>query len=96
MMKKLLNPLAYYNTKTLLFIGIITHLLFCYIAYATHSFFPDFLSIKKSTIDFKFIVILYQNTRTLAIAIFFLFFKIKENATINYLSGMKDNVLAHK
>ncbi|GGF01810.1 hypothetical protein SAMN05443634_103191 [Chishuiella changwenlii] len=73
MMKKLLNPLAYYNAKTLLFIGIITHLLFCYIAYVTHSFFPDFLSIKKSTIDFKFIDILYQNTRSIAIAILVLF-----------------------
>lgn len=73
MIKKLLNPLAYYNDKKLLIIGIVTHLLFCYIGYITNSFFPDFLSIKKGEIAFTFLDILYQNSRNVSIAILVLF-----------------------
>lgn len=73
MIKKLLNPFAYFEDKALLIIGILAHLIFTYIAKLTNSNFPDFLSIKKGLIDFTFWDLLYQNTRNIAIAILFLF-----------------------
>ena len=73
MIKKLLNPFAYFEDKALLIIGISAHLIFTYIAKLTNSNFPDFLSIKKGLIDFTFWDLLYQNTRNIAIAILFLF-----------------------
>ncbi len=73
MIKKLLNPFAYFEDKALLIIGVLAHLIFTYIAKLTNSNFPDFLSIKKGLIDFTFWDLLYQNTRNIAIAILFLF-----------------------
>lgn len=73
MIKKLLNPFAYFNDKTLLIIGILAHIFFTYIAKLTNSNFPDFLSIKKGGINFTFLDLLYQNTRNIAIAILCLF-----------------------
>ena len=73
MIKKLLNPFAYFEDKALLIIGVLAHLIFTYIAKLTNSNFPDFLSIKKGLINFTFWDLLYQNTRNIAIAILFLF-----------------------
>ena len=74
MIKKLLNPFAYFDDKLLLIIGLIAHLFFSYICYLTDSYFPDFLSIQKIKIDFSFVDIIYQNTRNVLIAILLLYF----------------------
>ena len=73
MIKKLLNPFAYFEDKALFIIGVLAHLIFTYIAKLTNSNFPDFLSIKKGLINFTLWDLLYQNTRNIAIAILFLF-----------------------
>lgn len=77
MLKKILNPFAYFDDKLLLIIGLIAHILFSYICNLADSYFPDFLSIKKVNIEFSFVDILYQNTRNVVIAIllFFLYGK---------------------
>ncbi|WP_282628896.1 hypothetical protein [Empedobacter sedimenti] len=73
MIKKLLNPFAFYNDKILLVIGIVAHFVFTYIAKLNDSFFPDFLSIKKNGIHYTYIDLLYQNTRNLLIAVVLLY-----------------------
>jgi hypothetical protein len=73
MLKKLLNPFAYFNDKILFGIGISFHFIVALIAKLTNSFFPDFLSIKKNGIEYSYIDLLYQNTRNVAIAIIILF-----------------------
>ena len=69
MIKKLLNPFAFFNDKILLVIGIVAHFVFTYVAKLSDSFFPDFLSIKKNGTPYTYIDLLYQNTRNLLIAI---------------------------
>ena len=73
MIKKLLNPFAFYNDKILLVIGIVAHFVFTYVAKLSDSFFPDFLSIKKNGTPYTYIDLLYQNTRNLLIAIVLLY-----------------------
>jgi len=83
MIKKLLNPFAYFDEKILFIIGLFSHFLFTYIANITESFFPDFLSIKKNGISYSYLDLLYQNTRNLVIAIliFYILGKIINNRT---------------
>ena len=83
MIKKLLNPFAYFDEKILFIIGLFSHFFFTYIAKITESFFPDFLSIKKNGISYSYLDLLYQNTRNLAIAIllFYILGKIINNRT---------------
>ena len=69
MIKKLLNPFAFFNDKILLVIGIVAHFVFTYVAKLSDSFFPDFLSIKKNGTSYTYSDLLYQNTRNLLIAI---------------------------
>ncbi len=69
MIKKLLNPFAFFNDKILLVIGIVAHFVFTYVAKLSDSFFPDFLSIKKNGTPYTYSDLLYQNTRNLLIAI---------------------------
>lgn len=73
MIKKLLNPFAFYNDKILLVTGIVAHFVFTYVAKLSDSFFPDFLSIKKNGTPYTYIDLLYQNTRNLLIAIVLLY-----------------------
>ena len=73
MIKKLLNPFAFFNDKILLVIGIVAHFVFTYVAKLSDSFFPDFLSIKKNGTPYTYIDLLYQNTRNLLIAIVLLY-----------------------
>ena len=73
MIKKLLNPFAFFNDKILLVIGIVAHFVFTYVAKLNDSFFPDFLSIKKNGTPYTYIDLLYQNTRNLLIAIVVLY-----------------------
>ena len=73
MIKKLLNPFAFFNDKILLVIGIVAHFVFTYVAKLSDSFFPDFLSIKKNGTPYTYIDLLYQNTRNLLIAIVVLY-----------------------
>ena len=73
MIKKLLNPFAFYNDKILLVTGIVAHFVFTYVAKLSDSFFPDFLSIKKNGTSYTYIDLLYQNTRNLLIAIVLLY-----------------------
>ena len=83
MIKKLLNPFAYFDEKILFIIGLFSHFFFTYIAKITESFFPDFLSIKKNGISYSYLDLLYQNTRNLVIAIliFYILGKIINNRT---------------
>ncbi len=69
MIKKLLNPFAFFNDKILLVIGIVAHFVFTYVAKLSDSFFPDFLSIKKNGTPYTYSDLLHQNTRNLLIAI---------------------------
>ncbi|WP_313384318.1 hypothetical protein [Chishuiella sp.] len=73
MTKKLLNPFAYINDVKLLIIGFIAHLFFIFIAYYFNYYFPDFISIQKTIINFSFLDILYQNSRNVIIACIILF-----------------------
>lgn len=73
MIKKLLNPFAYVDDVKLLIIGVIAHFLFTFIAYHFNYYFPDFISIQKTIINFSFLDILYQNSRNVMIAFIILF-----------------------
>lgn len=73
MIKKLLNPFAYVDDVKLLIIGVIAHFIFTFIAYHFNYYFPDFISIQKTIINFSFLDILYQNSRNVMIAFIILF-----------------------
>ena len=73
MIKKLLNPFAYFDDKLLLIIGLSTHLFFTFIALKTNFYFPDFIDLKQNGIDYTFWELLYQNTRNNLLVILCLF-----------------------